>query len=410
MGSSGYTFVVGTICYMTSDVGAFSIIDVSNPATPVLLGQIYDPINLNYAEGVVVSGNYAYVAVLSLFAGIGGVAVPSFKVIDVSNPAAPAVVATLTDAAKLASPENVCLIGTYAYVLNVHASGPNSIAIIDISNPLAPSISATISDSRLGGPVFSALDGNTLYVTCRNSDNLVSIDVTSPAAPTILGSASIGIGATGVSIGTISGTPYAFCGATAGNSLVIMNVSNPAAITQGAPTLSDAVRFNHISNAAIDGTTCYTSAYGSSVWAGTGSGLTAVDCSAISPSVPPTIAAFVPAIAGCIYDHVCISGHYAYVSDTGSVGGLYIFDLNGGTPSPLTVGIDPAYAGAPSGQVGTPYTFPMSASGGVWPYAFSVSAGSLPLGISIDASSGLLTGTPTTAGDFSCTITVTDSA
>ena len=410
MSSSGYCCVVGTICYLTSDAGTFSIIDVSNPAVPVLLGQIYDPINLNYAEGVAVSGNYAFVAVLSLFAGIWGIANPSFKVIDISNPAAPTVVATITDATHLASPENVCLVGSYAYVLNIHASGFNSIAVINIANPLAPTVANSISDNRLGGPVFSALSGDTLFITCRNSANLVSIDVTAPAAPAILDSVSIGIGATGISIGTIGGKTYAFCGATSANSVVIDDVSNPSAIVQAAPSISDAVRFNRISNADINGTTLYTSAYGSSVWAGTGSGLTTVDCSAISPTNPPTISSFVPALAGCIYDHVFLAGGYAYVTDTGSVGGLYIFNLSGGTPSPLTVGVDPSYGSAPAGQVGTPYSFPLSASGGVWPYTFEVSSGALPPGMSVNASSGTLEGTPSAGGDFTATITVTDSA
>jgi RHS repeat-associated protein len=49
-----------------------------------------------------------------------------------------------------------------------------------------------------------------------------------------------------------------------------------------------------------------------------------------------------------------------------------------------------------------------SASGGTVPYTWS--ATSLPPGLSINATSGQITGTPTTAGTFASTLTVTDSA
>lgn len=57
-------------------------------------------------------------------------------------------------------------------------------------------------------------------------------------------------------------------------------------------------------------------------------------------------------------------------------------------------------------QVGQSYNQQFSAVGGspTW----SVSSGSLPAGLSLNASSGLLSGTATTAGDFSFKITATD--
>jgi alpha-tubulin suppressor-like RCC1 family protein len=67
------------------------------------------------------------------------------------------------------------------------------------------------------------------------------------------------------------------------------------------------------------------------------------------------------------------------------------------------------YPAPPQGEVGVAYSDPLSVDGGVAPYAWSVSAGSLPAGITLDASTGVLSGTPTSAGTSSFTVKVTDS-
>jgi len=66
-----------------------------------------------------------------------------------------------------------------------------------------------------------------------------------------------------------------------------------------------------------------------------------------------------------------------------------------GVPSTATVGI--AYSGA------------LKASGGVAPYSFAISSGSLPDGLTLNAD-GTITGTPGTAGNFDAEIDVKDSA
>jgi len=62
----------------------------------------------------------------------------------------------------------------------------------------------------------------------------------------------------------------------------------------------------------------------------------------------------------------------------------------------------------PGGTVGTPYSAPMSATGGAAPLTWSAS--NLPAGLSIDPGSGLISGTPTTVGNNVVTVTVTDSS
>lgn len=62
----------------------------------------------------------------------------------------------------------------------------------------------------------------------------------------------------------------------------------------------------------------------------------------------------------------------------------------------------------PALLVGEPVSATFTASGGEGPYTYSVSAGSLPTGLSLNSSTGALTGTPATPGAYSFEITATD--
>ncbi|MFC4589263.1 fibronectin type III domain-containing protein [Sphaerisporangium corydalis] len=67
------------------------------------------------------------------------------------------------------------------------------------------------------------------------------------------------------------------------------------------------------------------------------------------------------------------------------------------------------FAPPPAGQVGAPYSDQLTFSGGTGPYVWSVSAGSLPPGITLNTGTGLLSGTPTTTGSSSFTIKIVDA-
>lgn len=64
----------------------------------------------------------------------------------------------------------------------------------------------------------------------------------------------------------------------------------------------------------------------------------------------------------------------------------------------------------PNGTDGVPYASSAAVAGGTAPYVWSLSAGALPPGLSLNASDGAISGTPTTTGVYSFTVSVTDAS
>jgi hypothetical protein len=79
----------------------------------------------------------------------------------------------------------------------------------------------------------------------------------------------------------------------------------------------------------------------------------------------------------------------------------------------LSVPINPAIttpAGAlPGATFGAAYTASLAATGGITPYTWSISQGALPTGLAISSTTGAISGTSTSAGTASFTVTLTDS-
>jgi len=63
----------------------------------------------------------------------------------------------------------------------------------------------------------------------------------------------------------------------------------------------------------------------------------------------------------------------------------------------------------PSGGTSTPYSASLGVAGGTAPYTWSVTAGALPAGLTLAPATGVISGTPTTAGTSTLSVRVTDA-
>ena len=96
----------------------------------------------------------------------------------------------------------------------------------------------------------------------------------------------------------------------------------------------------------------------------------------------------------------------AYVSLTGGNANLAFTVATAVTGPALSI----SNPSLPSGTVGSNYSCRILGAGGTTPYTWSISSGSLPGGLSINSTTGFITGNPTASGPFNFTVHVADSA
>ncbi|MFH1360984.1 MAG: PKD domain-containing protein [Candidatus Omnitrophota bacterium] len=200
--NSNSVYALGNYVYLTVGT-SLKIIDVSNPYEPNLTGSFTAS-----ASGVYVSGDYAYVA-----AGYDGL-----KIINISNPANPVFIGSY-DPYESDPPfaESVYVVDNYAYL----AYGTIGLVIVDIGNPAVPILAGSYNLESYARDVYVL--NNYAYVA-YDSLGLQIVDISNPAAPAYVGS----FDTPGLAYGVKVSGQYAYIADYMGG-LQILDISNPSA-------------------------------------------------------------------------------------------------------------------------------------------------------------------------------------
>ena len=282
--------------------------------------------------------------------------------------------------------------GTYTFTVQVTDAGSRT-ATKALSVVVGVSAVVTITTSSLPDSVVGAAYAQTLAASGGIAPYTWAI-VSGALPPGIVLSPSGG---------TISGTPTGPVGSFAFTVQATDSTAGGAALTaQKAFTLNVTVALN-ITTATFPGGSVG-SAYPQTTVVASG-GKTPYTWSVVSGALPPGLS--LNATTGAISGTPTSSGAFIFIISVTDAGGQSVqkqYSISiASSGSPLSITTSNL-----SGTVGTAFSQSVAASGGVAPYTFSLSSGSLPAGLTL-ASSGLISGTPTASGTTSVVVKATDS-
>ena len=213
-------------------------------------------------------------------------------------------------------------------------------------------------------------------------------------------SGTMAIGLTLSSSGTISGTPTT--AGTASFTVQAKDAANATATKALTLTVAAAAQAPTVSTNSLAGGTVG-SAYSTTL--GATGGKTPYTWSVTSGALP---AGLTLSSAGAISGTPTTAGSAAFtvqVKDSNNLTGAKSLNIviaaASQSPSVSTTSLS-------AGTVGTAYSATLAATGGKTPYAWSISTGSLPAGLTL-SSAGAISGTPTAAGTASFTVQVKDA-
>jgi hypothetical protein len=211
-GSPYGVFVRDNYAYVADYDSGLQIIDIGNPANPVIIGDID---TLSYAGRIFISGQNAFIG--------GGYGYTNLYIVDISNPTAPILISSISttdqvfgisvsgdyayiaenlsglqiyNISDLANPvlaggydtpdcaADISVAGSYAYV----ADASNGLLILNISDPANPALTGNFDPPYWIWDV--SVIGNYAYLSC-SSAGLHILDISDPANPIHIGSCVI---------------------------------------------------------------------------------------------------------------------------------------------------------------------------------------------------------------------------
>ena len=233
------------------------IIDITDPTTPIAVSSVTDGTIFEELDGAI---DIATIKIgTSTYALVTSVIDAGMQIIDITNPAVPTAVSSITDGdifdrLQGARGISIVTIGASIYAL-VTANFDNGVQIIDITNPAVPTaVSSIIDATAINGSAFDELDGATgittikigsatyALVAAERDDGVQIIDITDPAVPTAVSSITDATtrngsafdeldGATDITVVKIGLSTYALVAADTDDGIQIIDISNPAVPT-----------------------------------------------------------------------------------------------------------------------------------------------------------------------------------
>ena len=156
-----------------AQTGRIEIVDVANPVAPVLAGSV--DLGQALPNAVTVAGNYMYVTTLNAGASV--------EVFNITNPGTPAFVGKLPGTH---TPEAVAVEGQLAFVADL-----GGLLIYNVADPGHP----TLLSQFAGSYADVQIQGNIAYLSgpagSPTTNAFVEVNISNPANPTFVGSATI---------------------------------------------------------------------------------------------------------------------------------------------------------------------------------------------------------------------------
>ena len=290
--------------------------------------------------------------------------------------------------------------GSYSFSVSLADSSTPAAQTATVSASITiaaapPPPAMTVTDTVTGGIVGDAYQATLIPA---NGTGPYSFAVTSGALPAGL--------SLDPNLGIISGTPT-----TAGTFTATITVTDSSTPTRQTATDSVSITITAPGPLAVSTTSLPDGAVGApyatpvAVTGGTGA-----DTFAITSGSLPAGLALDPA-TGIINGTPTTTGASAFtvtVTDSatptaGTAAASLTLTIDAATPVSITT------TSLPDAHQDTPYSQILTGTGGAPPYTWSVSSGSLPDGLSLNSSTGVINGTPTGSGASTFTVQATDS-
>lgn len=364
-------------------------------------------------------------------------ALPSLSIDDVSVNEGNSGTTTATFTVTLSAASGQTVSVNYASADGTATAGSDYVArsgtLTFAPGTTAQGVAITVNGDTAVEPneTFSvALSGvsNASIARATGTGTIINDDAVVTVGPASLPSATAG-SAYSQNLSASGGTaPYTFT-VTAGALPAGLTLS-PAGVLSGTPTATGS--FNFTASATDSGNPTTGSRAYALVVAGANVILPATTLpagtagQAYSSAITPAAGGIAPytyaVTAGALPAGITLNSATGAVTGTPTSAGNFAFsvtatDSTSGTASQATQSyavtiaaptIVVAPSALPTATRGTAYSQTLSASGGTAPYTYTLSAGSLPAGLTL-ASNGTLSGTATTEGSFTVTVRATDA-